>query len=183
MLYLIGYLFLLLIELVFSIAVCAYTLALLISAIKGAPYVPTKESELMFIFTQAGLKKGQTFLELGSGDGRVSRFAVKHFGVKGRGVDVNIFLIWLARLKTRWQKLKGVSFERGNVFTYDFKKPDVLYQFLMPEMIVKLAPRFAKELKKGTLIISHGFKIPNWEKHLVKSLERKPFPTYYYRSP
>ena len=50
----------------------------------------------------------------------------------------------------------------------------------MPEMIVKLINKFNKELKKKTLVISHGFKIPGWEKKLVNQLNNKPFPTYFY---
>ena len=40
---------------------------------------------------------------------------------------------------------------------------------------------FNKELKKGTIIISHGFPVKEYEKKLIKQVDRIPFPTYYYK--
>jgi len=147
----------------------------------GAPYVPTKNKELLQFLKEAGLKKGQVFLELGCGDGRVVRTAVKEYGVKGIGIDVNPTLILWAKMKTKFYKVPGVIFRRENVFNTDLKDADVIYLFLMPELVKKLLPKMKKELKKNTLIISHGFKVEGWEKSLFKTIPNKPFPTYYYR--
>jgi len=53
--------------------------------------------------------------------------------------------------------------------------------FLFPALISKLVPKFNKELKKGAVIISHGFPVSEYKFKLIKKVERSPFPTYYYK--
>lgn len=147
----------------------------------GAPYVPTNGKFVEEILEEAKLKKGQTFVELGSGDGRIIREAVKKYGVKGVGVEIHLLLIWYSRLMSKYQNLKNIEFLQKNFFKVDLKKTDVLFLFLLPKTLTKLKEKILKECKKGTLIISHGFKIEGFEKYLIKKQERKLFPTYFYR--
>lgn len=176
------YLGLLVIELLFAISFCIYTFSLLFSSFMGSPYVPTKNKEIDEILKQAHLKKNQLFMELGSGDGRVVRRAVQQYGVKGIGVDINALLVSFSRVKTKFSKIRNISFYAKNIMDVDLRNADVLYLFLMPELIKKLTPKLEKELKTGTLIISHGFKIEAWQgKYLTDTISHVPFPTYYYR--
>ena len=39
-----------------------------------------------------------------------------------------------------------------------------------------------KEIRKGTLVISHGFKITGWEKKIVYTIKSEPFSTFYYKT-
>lgn len=162
---------------VFLIFMSLYTFFLIYSSVKGSPYVPTKSKKILEILKYAYLKKGKLFIELGSGDGRIVRWAVKEYHVKGIGVDINPLLIF-------WSKIlggKNVKFEVKNIFDTDLKKADYIYLFLMPKLIEKLTFKMEKELKKGSIVISHGFPIKGWEKKLYKKLEGNPFSTYYYK--
>ena len=174
------YILLLLIELFFAFSVFVYIVSLLYSSFKGAPYVPTKKDSALELLEHARLQKGQKILELGCGDGRVIRTAVETFKMKGVGIDINRLLIWIARFKHRKFK-RDLSFKTANVFKTPLSGYNVIYLFLMPEMLVKLKEKFTKECKRGTLIISHGFKIDGWDGKINHTLVRKPFPTYYYR--
>ena len=121
-------------------------------------------------------------MELGSGDGRLTRYAVKRYGVQGIGIDINPLLVWWSRfLSNRDGTGSQTQFLRKNVFDYSLKAVDYLYIFLMPELIVKLLPKFKKELKKGTVIISHGFKIIGYEKKLFHTEPDTSFSTFYYK--
>lgn len=176
---LIGYLLVLFILLLFLVGFTLNTFFLIYSTIMGSPYVATKPKEVEIILKEANLKKGKVFIELGSGDGRVVREAVKKYGVKGLGVDINPLLICWAKFLAR--KLKNrIYFVRKNIFDFDLRKADYLYLFLMPKLIEELTPKMERELKKGAIVISHGFPIKAWSKKLVKKLDRSPFPTYYY---
>jgi len=175
------YLIFLIIELILSVSIASYLAGLLYSSLKGAPYVPTEKKVIDEMLKAAELKKGQLFLELGSGDGRIVCRAVKKYGVRGLGVEVNPLLVQNARLQARLQKLAGVKFVKQNIFNADLKSAEVIYLFLMPKLIKELFPKFQKEIKKGALVISHGFKIENWENKLAHVIRTKPFPTYYYR--
>ena len=121
-------------------------------------------------------------MELGSGDGRIVRRAVQVYGVKGIGVDINSLLIILSKVLAGRQRLKDVSFIRRNIFDVDFSQADTIYMFLMPETIKKLLPKMEKEIHKGTLVISHGFKITGWEKKIVYTIKSEPFSTFYYKT-
>ncbi|OGK19636.1 hypothetical protein A2866_06735 [Candidatus Roizmanbacteria bacterium RIFCSPHIGHO2_01_FULL_39_8] len=181
MLYSILYVLVILLELLFALGFSIYTFFLIYSNLKGSPYVPTKMKEARMILEQAKLKPNQLFLELGSGDGRLSRLAAKDYKVNSIGIDVNPLLNWYARLWARWLKIPRVTFLTQNIFQTDLRKADVLYLFLMPKLIEKLKLKMEKELKKNSLVISHGFKVLGWEAKCFKTLNHRPFPTYYYR--
>jgi SAM-dependent methyltransferase len=147
----------------------------------GAPFVGTRNKELVSILSQAKLQSGETFLELGCGDGRVIRTAAKHFQVTGTGIDVNgAFVLW-ARFWTWAQGLSGIDFKVGNVKTYPFKNVDVIYLFLLPRLINTFADRLPEEVSSGTLVISHGFSVPKWNQYLLKKRSSRYFSTYYYK--
>jgi SAM-dependent methyltransferase len=175
------YVFALFAELVFLIAFFGFMSSLIYSHIKGSPYVPSQSKRAKKILESADLKKNGIFYELGSGDGRVSRFAAKHFGQKAYGIEVNPFLVWYSNLLTKIQNVKNVKFVKKNIFDVDYSNTDTLYIFLMPKLISELRPKLEKELQKGSTVISHGFKVEGWDKKLVKTLEGKPFFTYYYQ--
>lgn len=176
------YFSLLILELVFLIGLSIYSVGLLYSSLMGAPYVPTSKKQILAILEKAGLKKGQVFMELGSGDGRIVREAVKKYGVKGIGVDINGLLIFLSNFYAKRDKLENIQFRKENVFTTDMSKVDIIYMFLMPELMRKLVPNMAKTLKKNSLVISHGFKIEGWEKRKSGEISSEPFSTYFYRT-
>ncbi|PIV08302.1 hypothetical protein COS52_03460 [Candidatus Roizmanbacteria bacterium CG03_land_8_20_14_0_80_39_12] len=176
------YFSLMLLEILILLGVSIYGIGLLFSAFKGAPYVPTSKKQLDRILENASLEKNAQFVELGSGDGRLIRYAVKNYGVTGTGVEINPLLVWWSRyLSKRDGIAHKVSFIRGNVFNYPLQKVDYVYLFLMPELIKKLIPKFKKELKKEAIIISHGFKLPGFERKLIHTEFDKAFSTYYYK--
>ncbi len=169
-------------ELFILLGVSIYGVGLLFSAFKGAPYVPTSKKQLVKIFKNIQLKKDDTFVELGSGDGRITRYAASKYGAKGVGIEINPLLIVLSRfLAKRDGVSKQVSFLKKNVFDYKLDTTDFLYIFLMPELITKLLPKFNKELKRGVIVISHGFKIIGYEKKLIHVEPDKSFSTFYYK--
>ena len=159
-----------------------YGLSLIISSMYGAPYVPTKKKLTLEILKEVKFKKNGLFVELGSGDGRIIRTAVKNYSIFGMAVDVNGLLILWSKILS---KLDGtytrIDFVNKNILSIDLTKADYIYLFLFPALIEKLFPKFDKELKKGTVIISHGFPVSEYKNKLIKKVERNPFPTYYYR--
>ncbi len=157
-----------------------YTLSLFYSSLKGSPYVPTKQKELEYILGETNLEKGKLFLELGCGDGRVVRTAVKKYKVRGIGVDINPLMIAYARLLSKIQNI-FCEFCHKNIFDGDYRTADYIYLFLMPKIIMKLVPVFEKQLKKNAVVVSHGFRLIGWEKYLFKTVHHAPFPTYFYK--
>jgi hypothetical protein len=183
MLYLIAYGIGIFIVLLLSIAMCFYSVSSLIASLMGAPYVPTKQKEIDFILNYFKMKKEQYLIELGSGDGRFVRSAAQKYGVTALGVDVQYWLLWYAQIVAKVKHIKNVTFKNQNFFKTDLSKADVIFVFLMPNTLKKLRAKFLKECKKGTVLISHGFTIEEWEKYLYYKIDHKPFPTYFYKIP
>lgn len=182
MISLILYLIALFLLLIFLIFMSIYGLSLIFSSLMGAPYVPTKKKLAFEILNEVKFKKNGLFVELGSGDGRIIRTAVKNYPIRGMAVDVNCpLIVWskfLSRLEGTYPR---INFVVKNILAVNLTKADYIYLFLFPALIEKLIPKFEKELKKGTIIISHGFPVNGYEKKLIKKVERRTFPTYYYR--
>jgi hypothetical protein len=147
----------------------------------GAPFVPTSDKMLDEILKEARLKKGKRFIELGSGDGRVVIKAGREYGVSGKGVELNPFLYYLANILTRVKGVRNVSFRMGNFYKSDIKDADYIFLFLLPKSVEKLGKKIDKECKRGTLVISHAFKIKGFEEKLIKIQERKSYSTYFYK--
>lgn len=173
--------FYILLGLILPLILLIYVIYSLIAEIKGSPFVPTSGKIVREILEKAKLKKGQEFIELGSGDGRVTRMAVREFGVKGLGIDLNPYLVFYSRMVSRFLKLNDIEFKTRNLFNLDLSSADIVFLFLVPRTLKKLREKLLKECKKNTLIISHGFKVEGWEKYLVGEIERKTFSTYYYK--
>jgi SAM-dependent methyltransferase len=147
----------------------------------GSPYVSTKNKQVDLILNELKPKKGKIFYELGCGDGRMVRKAVKKYGVFGFGFDINPLLLWWAKFLAKKDRLKNIFFEQKNILKINYQKVDYVYLFLLPELIAKLKKKLEDELPKKAIIVSHGFPLLGWEKRLIKKIDEKPFPTYFYK--
>jgi len=159
-----------------------YGASLIFSSLMGAPYVPTKNKLAVEILKEVKFKKDGLFVELGSGDARITRTAVKNHHVYGMAVDVNgLLILWSKFLSQLDGTYPRINFLTKNILKVDLKKADYIYLFLFPALIEKLIPAFDRDLKKGAIIISHGFKIAKYKNKLIKKVDRSTFPTYYYK--
>jgi hypothetical protein len=157
-------------------------MSLILSSLMGAPYVPTKNKLALEILKEVKFKKNGLFVELGSGDGRIVRTTVKNYSVRGIAVDINGLLIIWSKFLAKFDKTYSkIIFLNKNILKVDLTKADYIYLFLFPPLIKKLIPNFNRDLKKGTIIISHGFPIEEYKAKLIKKVDRSTFPTYYYR--
>ena len=175
------YIILMLLYVVILGAIPTYAVSILFSWIKGAPYVPTQQKELENILKTAQLKENQYLLELGCGDGRVLRTAAKIYNVKGKGIDINPVLIFWAKIKTKLQHNKDITFNVEDIHTTYMSKADVIYIFLFPKLVESIKNKLLKETKPGVQIISHGFRIPFLEQFLTQTITGTRFETYYYQ--
>lgn len=133
-------------------------IAFLISVIGGAQYVRTPETIYPKILKLANLKPNETFIELGSGLGHLSRF------ISDQKSDVQIIGIefsWPLYIISTLINRSNLKYRCGNIFNLNYQKFDVVYCYLLPPMLKKLAPILAHNLKPGSRVITYGFPIPN----------------------
>jgi predicted RNA methylase len=128
-----------------------------------SPWSPrwrTREKTARAAFRLANLKKGETVYELGSGEATALMVAAKEFRAKGVGVEIEPFRFFLSKF---WVWQKGFNSEiklvRGNMFYEDLRKADIVYVYLVTKTLKRLLPKFKKELRKGTRIVSYKYKM------------------------
>jgi SAM-dependent methyltransferase len=155
--------------------------SMMISDILGVPFVPTTNRSINNIFNKVRIKKNDYFYDLGCGDGRLVFFAAQKYGCSAIGFERNPLLHWFAVFKKKILGIDNATFIREDLYQVNLHKATIIYLFLFPEVVERLKNRFIKQCRRGTVIISHGFKIKGWEKKLTELREGKPFSTYYYQ--
>lgn len=127
----------------------------------GAPYLPTLKQTADDAFELLDLKKGQTLLELGSGDGRMLRMAAQK-GIYAIGYELNPLLVLYTRITCfRYRKLVAVHCR--NYFLVTLPRCDGIYVFLLDKFMPRLDKKISAELKSPVKVVSHAFRMPGKE--------------------
>ena len=122
----------------------------------------------------AGVKKGDTVYDLGSGDGRVVIAAAKKFGVKAVGFEIDPGLVKLARENVRKQGLqKLVEIRQQDFMTADLSPASVVTLYLSSDGNPALRPALMHQLKPGSRIVSYGFDMGDWAPKIMEAYRDK----------
>lgn len=131
---------------------------------RDAPYVPTSQRIVRRMLEVAGVSEGDVVYDLGSGDGRIPITAAKLYGARGVGIEIDPALVATSRAKA---KAAGVSdrveFRQKDLFEVDVSDATVVALYLWPEINVKLRPKLLRQLDPGDRIVSHDFRMGEWE--------------------
>ena len=132
------------------------------ATLSGAPWVPTWKRDIARAKKLLDLQPGETFVELGCGDGRVT-CAVG----QGTGVELSLVQYLAAQARRVLSRSKNVRFVFANAFNYKLHDVDALYMFLMPDTYEKIRPKLEAELKSGARLVTYVWPIPGWEPERV----------------
>lgn len=130
---------------------------------KDVPYVPTPQEVVDKMLELADPKEGEIMYDLGCGDGRIVVTAVKKYGVKGTGVDIDPQRIKESKANAKEAGVADkATFMIKDLFEMDFRNADFLTLYLLPAVNEKLRPQIL-EMKPGSRIVSHAFSMGDWE--------------------
>ncbi len=146
-------------------------------------YVPTPKDIVRRMLQLADVRRGELVFDLGAGDGRILIEAVRKFGARAVGVELDPERF--ARIQERL-RATGIVAEviHEDFMKIDLSSADVVAIYLSPAVNSKLGPKLKDEVKSGARVVSLDYVLPGWvpERELsVKSggISRK---IYLYRA-
>lgn len=152
------------------------SIVLVLPITKGALYVSTSRKKIAAFDDAVPMKASQRLVDLGCGDGRVLREARRRYGIRTIGYEINP----LAYLKARF-----FSFGYSNIKIkhQNFWGADVVFCYLYPDIMKRLAAKLKSGLKPGTTIVSSNFPLPEFIPSKILRLQSSMHndPMYVYQ--
>ncbi len=140
------------------------------------PYVPTPNSIVEAMLDLAEVTANDIVYDLGCGDGRIVITAVKKYGARGVGIDLNPARVEEAEANAKAAGVSGKArFREGDLFKADFSEATVVTLYLLSTVNQKLKPRLLNELRPGTRVVSHRFSMgEDWKPEKQIKVENRP---------
>ncbi len=123
----------------------------------GAPYLPTLTPQVKTALELAGLKPGETLLELGCGDGKILIAAARQ-GYKAVGYELNPIMALVAWLRTRRYR-RQVKIIWGDFWRRDWPPAAAIFVFLLPKHMAKLDKKIMLYPHMPVNLVSFAFAI------------------------
>ncbi len=159
----------------------ALSIALVLPITRGALYVSTSRAKIAAFINAVPMKADQMLVDLGCGDGRVLREAHKRYGVRTVGYEINPLAYLKARLFSIG--LNKIKIRRQNFWKADLSEADVVFCYLYPDVMKRLAAKLFAGLKPGAIVVSSNFTLPGCVPCRILRLEssRHNDPMYIYQ--
>lgn len=141
-------------------AIYGLSIAVVLPITRGALYVSTARVRVAASLEAIDLKPGQLLVDLGCGDGRVLRSARRRCEVKAEGYELNPLAFCKARLLCWWSA--GITIHLQNFWGADLSRADVVFCYLFPDVMHRLARKLGDELKPGATVVSCNFPLPGF---------------------
>ncbi|HMD34603.1 MAG TPA: methyltransferase domain-containing protein [Vicinamibacterales bacterium] len=110
--------------------------------------------------------------DLGSGDGRIVMLAAQKYGARGVGIEIDPQLVERSRQVARDGEVGDrVTFVQGDFFSADISKATVVTLWLSEGLNARLEPKLRRELRPGSRIVSHQFRMAEWRPDRMLQLE------------
>lgn len=127
-------------------------------------YYPTPPETVAEMLRMAQVKKGDVLYDLGSGDGRIPIAAAKEFGIRAVGIEIDPKLVKEAEDNARAAGVSDlVSFRNEDMFRIDVREATIVTLYLSEKLNVLLLPKLLSELRPGSRILSHDFRMGDWK--------------------
>ena len=112
----------------------------------------------------AKINKGDVLYDLGSGDGRIPIAAARQYGIRAVGIEIDPKLVTEAEENARQANVSGlVRFRNEDMFRVDVSEASIVTLYLSEKLNVLLRPKLLRELRPGSRILSHDFRMGDWK--------------------
>ena len=161
--------------------VYALSIAVTLPLTQGALFVSTSRVNMSAALEVLKMQPGQVLVDLGCGDGRILRRVAVEYGVRAVGYEINPLAYCLARLFCCFKR--GIAIRFQSFWSADLSGADVVFCYLYPDVMAKLAEKLKHDLKPGATVVSCNFPLPGWPPFNVLRSSRTHHndPIYIYR--
>jgi cyclopropane fatty-acyl-phospholipid synthase-like methyltransferase len=145
-----------------ALAVLAAPSAAQISRLKApdVKYVPSPDSVVDAMLKLAHVTAADVVYDLGSGDGRIPIAAAKGYGARAVGIEIDPIRIREANDNLMKAGVADrVRFVQQDLFESDIREATVVTLFLLTRLNQQLMPKLKHDLRPGTRIVSHQFRM------------------------
>jgi SAM-dependent methyltransferase len=158
--------------LLFSIALAGPAVAL---SWTHGPWVPTPRADLPRILEALRLSPGDSFCDLGCGDGRMLAWVRSATGARCTGIEAAPLLVLVAKLRA-W----GCTVRLGDLYAADLSSFDVVYVWGAPYSVgePRFRDRVAGSMRRGARLVSYQTPIAGLEPEAVDERGMRPVYTY-----
>jgi SAM-dependent methyltransferase len=127
-------------------------------------FVSTPPDVVDAMLKELEVKSTDIVYDLGSGDGRILITAAQRYGARGVGIEIDPALIKTAEENARKAGVADkVRFMEADLFEADIREATVVTLYLLEDLNVRLRPKLLRDLKPGTRIASHRFRMGDWQ--------------------
>ena len=127
---------------------------------QGALFTSTASVRIKTFLDAVPMSAHEMFVDLGCGDGRVLRAARRRYGIRALGFEVNALAYCTARIFSFGKK--GVQIIWRNFWSVNLRDADVVFCYLFPDVMKRLATKLEAELRPGARVVSCNFSVPGW---------------------
>jgi ubiquinone/menaquinone biosynthesis C-methylase UbiE len=144
-------------------------------------FLPTPPEAIDTLLTLAKLDASDVIYDLGSGDGEILIQAVKRYGVRGVGIDIDLERVEQGRRRASIEGVRDrIEFRHADLFESDFRDASVVVLYLLPHLNLKLKPILLDQLKPGSRILTIDFDMGDWEPDQSVKLDIPEESTVYF---
>lgn len=125
---------------------------------KSPPFIPSMKREVRRMMEFAKVQKGETVIDPGCGDGRLV-FAAADLGAHGIGYEFAVPAYLYAKIRSLFHP--GSSIRFGNFWKQDYAQADVVFCYLLPDIMQEFHKKIWPQLKPGCRVVSNSFTMKN----------------------
>ena len=123
-------------------------------------FVPSPDSVVEAMLKLARVTAADVVYDLGSGDGRIPIRAAQEYGARGVGIEIDPIRIREANENLLKAGVGDrVRFVNQDLFEANISEATVVTLFLLTRLNQQLMPKLKRELRPGTRIVSHQFRM------------------------
>lgn len=148
---------------VFS-SIILFFIWILWTEIFGAGWSPTPMESVKAMLRLANVNPNDVLYDLGAGDGRIITTAVRDFGAKAVGYEIDPIRFLISWLRIIFSGSLGKATVRyRNFYKIDLNSATVVTLFLRQHTNEKLREKLEKELAPGSRVVTYYWTFDKWK--------------------